>query len=290
MLTINQNLKAAALILTASFMIVAMNMFAKLLTEAGLTPVEALFYRNIGGFFIITALIALTGKTESFKTKRLHGQIIRAFIGNICLGLVIWANALLPLATVSAILLLTPIIATAMAPIFLGEKTSWFRWVCIVLGLVGALVITRPGLTDFSFAYVIALLGAISSAGVLVSLRTLGKSEDFMTTTFYFLGLGSLMTGIVLPFFWSHFPTNFALLAGLIVCGFLNQIFKTKAFTYSELSFLTPLKYFNIVWATLLGWAIWNEIPQIHVYIGCSIIIASNLLITWQENYTKNKN
>lgn len=279
----NQNIKAAALILCASFMIVVMNMFAKLLTETGMSPVEALFYRNFGGFLIITVLILYSGKYKSFKTERPKAQAIRALVGNICLGLVIWANALLPLATVSAILLSTPVIATALSPFFLSEKISWFRWSCVIGGLVGAMIITQPGLEGYTPAYIVALLGAVSSAGVLICLRDLGKSEGFMTTTFYFLGLGTVMTGIILPFFWTGLPSAYWLMAGLIISGFLNQHLKTKAFTHGELSFLSPLQYFNIVWATLLGWAVWKEIPEIHVYIGCGIIIFSNLLITWRE-------
>jgi len=105
----------------------------------------------------------------------------------------------------------------------------------------------------FTPAYIVALLGAVSSAGVLICLRDLGKSEDFMTTTFYFLGLGTVMTGVVLPFFWTGLPSAYGLMAGLIMSGFLNQSLKTKAFTHGELSVLSLLKYFNIVWVTLLG-------------------------------------
>ncbi|MCB1720135.1 MAG: DMT family transporter, partial [Alphaproteobacteria bacterium] len=78
-------------------------------------------------------------------------------------------------------------------------------------------------------------------------------------------------------------PSAYALLAGIIISGFLSQFFKNNAYKHGEISFLSPLIYFNIVWATLLGWAVWKEIPEIHVYIGCAIIICSNLLITWKE-------
>ncbi|MBI1300054.1 MAG: EamA family transporter [Alphaproteobacteria bacterium] len=275
--------KAAALILTASLMIVLMNMFAKLLTENGMNPIEALFYRNLGGFCLITAFIIFSKKLENFKTKRPKAQLIRAVIGNICLGLVIWANSLLPLATVSAILLSTPIIATALSPLFLNENISWFRWSCVTIGFIGALIITQPAISELSFPYIVAALGAISSAFVLICLRELGKNEDPITTTFYFLGFGSVMTSILLPFIWTGLPNLDLILIGLIVSGFLNQHFKTTAFKYGEISFLSPLKYFNVVWATILGWAVWHEIPPIHVYVGCAIIILSNILITWRE-------
>ncbi|MCB9982914.1 MAG: EamA family transporter [Rhodospirillales bacterium] len=105
-------------------MIVLVNMFAKLLTENGLTPLEVLFYRNIGGFALVTLTILSTKQFQRFKTKRPKAQFIRALTGNLCLWLIIWANALLPLATVSAILLSAPIIATVLSPLFFERKNK----------------------------------------------------------------------------------------------------------------------------------------------------------------------
>jgi len=278
-----QYLKAAGFLLGSSFMIVLVNMFAKLLTENGLTPLEVLFYRNLGGFALVTLTILSTKQFQRFKTKRPKAQFIRALTGNICLWLIIWANALLPLATVSAILLSAPIIATVLSPLFLNEKTSKFRWLCVIAGLVGALVITQPGMENFTPSTIVALMGALASAIVILYLRSLGQNEDPLTTTFYLFGWGSLFAGLCLPFFWTGLPSAYALLAGIIISGFLSQFFKNNAYKHGEISFLSPLIYFNIVWATLLGWAVWKEIPEIHVYIGCAIIICSNLLITWKE-------
>ncbi|MBX2833851.1 MAG: DMT family transporter [Micavibrio sp.] len=285
----NRPYLAAGFMLTAAFMIVLQNTFAKLMGEAGLNPIEMAFYRNAGGLILIALLITCIKKKAYFKTERPLAQLNRAVIGNICLSLIFWANTLLPLATVTAILLSAPIIATALSPLFLKERISWVRWGCITLGFLGAIIITNPESGTLDWRYAVAITASFASALTLITLRQLGKTENALTTNFYFFGLGSLITAPIFLFVSSGFSQVPLLVIAIIIAGVLNQTLKTKAFRHGDVSFLSPLNYLNIVWATVLGWAIWDKIPDIHVYIGCGVIIISNVLITLREHQLKKR-
>lgn len=270
----------------AVLLIVVMNMFGKILSETH-SPIDIVFWRNAIAFVIVIAIIAMKKDTSLFKTQRFSGHLIRGVGGTIGLACVFWAYSLLPMADVVAIMFTAGLMTTALSAMFLGEKVGPYRWAAVVVGCIGAFITTAPSGEDWNILGVCVSLAAAFIGGALVStmLRSLGKTEPALTTVFYFLLIGMAITA---PFvvFYGTLPT-YATALPLIGCGVaggFSLILKTQAFRYAEASLLSPVHYTAIIWATFLGWFVFNDFPTANVLIGAAIIIAANVVIIVREH------
>ena len=285
----NPTIGIALMMLSTGF-VVGTGIISRLLVEEGLHPFETVFYRNVIGFIIVLLYIISTKKYELCKSKRPKSQIARAIIGNIAVACSFFAYSKLPVATTSSILLTSPLFVTALSVPLLKEKVGWIRAICVCCGLGGALIITQPGTESFSSAHIVAILGAVAAGSVTLLLRDLSKDDTATTTILWMYGIGILFIGMIMPFVWTGMPHANILFFSVAIISLISQIFKTAAPKFAEASVVSPFKYFNIVWAALFGWVIWAEIPETHVYIGCAIIIASNIVIIWRERKRKRSN
>ena len=276
--------KAAGLYITACLFVVAMTAFGKALSETGLHPIEIAFYRNLGGFIIVTGLILAFRRFDLLKTTRLKAQINRAFIGNIGIIMLFWATSLMPLTNVTAILYTSPIFLTLFSMIVLKEGVGATRIIAVLMGFIGTLFLMHPSGEGYSTLGVgLAVMNAMTIAAVGISLRSLGSSENAITTSFYFFLFGIFFPGVLLPFVWTGLPDISLILIGIIITGLINQPLKTHAFRLAPASVISPIQYFNVVWATIIGYFVWNDVPSMNIIIGCVIVIASNLFLLWRE-------
>lgn len=281
-------------ILLADISIVLMGAFAKDLAPH-YSPLEITFLRNITALIAVTAWIMLSKQFHLFKTTRLKGQIWRAVIGTMDVVLVFWAYALIPLAMVTTILFIVPILTLALSIIFLKEKAGIYRWGAVVAGFVAMIVLSWPAISNSAHDNIsllgvgVAIIASIGAAFVQIMLRSLGKAgEPAMTTIFYFLLIGSLILAVPVLTQGIHLYTALAAsIAGLCVTGLGNQVFKTIAYQKGEASLLAPFRYLSLIWAALLGYVVWKEIPTVETLIAAVIIIAANLLIVLRERHAK---
>ena len=278
------------LIIIASALIIAMNAFAKSISNI-YDPIETVFIRNFLALIIISAFLILTKKTHAFKTKRLKGQIGRAVAGTIGLALVFWGFSLMPMANMQALMLTGGIMTTALAPFILKESVGLYRWGAVLIGFIGALFVIQPiGGAFLGWTSLIGIMAAFWG-GTLIGffLRSLGKTESAWTTVFYCLLIGSIIT---LPYcIWSglsyHDDTILPIM-GVAIAGGLSLLLKTQAYRYAEASLLSPITYFSLIWAILFGWIGFDDTPNKWVLVGGFLIISSNLFILYREN-EKNK-
>ncbi len=280
-----QPLFGIILYVIAVFLIVVMNAFAKKATEYH-APIEAVFYRGIIAMILLLCYAAFKGRLATLhKTARFKSHIGRSIAGNIGVVMVFWSYSLMPMADVTAILFASPLIVTVLSTFLLKENVGPYRWLAVFTGFIGVVLIAQPSGQDYaSYGPFVVLVAVFSTALVQVFLRELGKTEDALTTVFYFLAFGIFFSGIYMIFkgSWPH-PAALIPLIGAGLASGIQLIIKTQAFRIAEASLLSPFTYTSIIWATLFGWLFWDDIPTSMVITGTFIVVGSNLFILWRE-------
>lgn len=290
MLAKQNTLKGISLYALAALFVVCMGAFGKAMGDAGHHPLEVVFYRALGGLIIMSIYICAFKKFDDLKTTKHKAHLSRSLVGSLAILLFFWAVSLLPLSTVTAILYLSPVLVTVMSALILKEQVGKFRWLAVAIGFLGTLFLIQPTGEAYSLLGItVALLNTVATAGVSILLRDLGSSEKTTTTIFYLFLYGTIATGLFMPFIWTGLPEIWWLVLGLVVTGFINQPLKTQAFRIADASAISPVQYFNIIWATLIGYMVWHNVPTPNIVIGCLIVITSNAIIIWREKILKTR-
>ena len=227
----------------------------------------------------------------SLRSKAIFIRVLCEIVGRMFYSISI---VLIPLSSLSAILQATPLIVVMGAAIFFGEKVGWRRWSAIVIGLIGVLMIIRPGLDGFQAASLFAVLGTLGFAGRDLATRAAPKGLSNLQLGIY--GFFILMPiGLILLFFNDNvadlvMPNTTAALQiiGTIVFGTTAYYALTVAMRVGEISVVTPFRYFRLVFALLLGITIFGERPDALTMIG-SLIVISGGLYTLIRNKTASK-
>ncbi|MEM6780641.1 MAG: DMT family transporter [Pseudomonadota bacterium] len=275
--------------LTAFFLFAVMNAFAKLLSE-DFHVVEIAFWRNLLCIFPIVIYFYLTNQTDLMKPKKPRAVYARGALGALSLVVTFQAFILMPMADATAFVFTAALIAPVMAIFFLSEKVGPYRWAAIAIGFCGVLIMAQPtGDTNY-LGIAFALSAAFIHAVMQVLLRHIGKADHPMTTVFYFVTIGCLLTAPFIPFV-GHMPSaeDFLLLIPLAASGGIAQIMISNAFKYAEASVVSVFNYSGIVWATALGWFIFGDWPALQIWIGAAIVISCNLFIFWRERQIQKK-
>lgn len=238
--------------------------------------------RYIGHVLLMLAFVAPTQGRDMVRTQR-TGLV---WLRGMCLVgtslLVGWSLQRMPLAETSAITFLSPIIVVIAAGPLLGEHIGWRGWVAALLGFLGVLLIVRPsgGLEPTG---IVCALGAVVLNTVYQLLsRLLTVSERTIAMLFYTALAGAITFGAMLPWFWADrvpTPLQALLLASMGVYGGLGHYLFTAAFRDAPASLLAPMSYLQLVWAVLLGWLVFNQIPDAIGLLGIGIIGASGVIV-----------
>ncbi len=187
-----------------------------------------------------------------------------------------------PLSTGTTIMFLNPILVTILSIPFLGEKVDLRRWIGVVFGFLGAVVVVRPweeGLGVFGHGVLFLLGAAFLNANYQVLTRKV-RGDDPLTSLLYTAVAGAVVTSLIVPWFWT-WPSAFDWLLLMLtgVCGGLGHLFLIRAFRAAPASVVAPFSYSSLVWAVLFGLVIWNDWPDLWTWAGAAIIIGSGLYI-----------
>jgi len=191
----------------------------------------------------------------------------------------------LSITEATSLFFLAPLFVSIISYPLLKEKVGLYKGSFIIVGLIGALIILQPEYISSVTGAVMAILAAIFSGLGMICLRWIGKTEDAITTIFYYALIGALLTLPALPFFWIM-PNNEELLI-LISIGILSSIlqyFFTKSFIHLPANVAGAMIYMQIIWAIIIDLVIWGVLPSWIIIIGASIIICSNLFILKKES------
>jgi drug/metabolite transporter (DMT)-like permease len=271
--------------IASMFLLAVMNVFAKLLSETH-HVVEIAFYRNLIALLPFAVLILVLGRRDILKiNSQPRALVARSVVGTISLIATFGAFAMLPMADAQAFLFTASLFVPLLGYFLLKEKVGPYRWSAVIVGFLGVLVMVRPTGDLNLLGAGLALFAALMHATLGTLLRLLGRTEEPLTVTFYFLLMGMLLTLPAMPFL-AKMPTAYEvmLMFGAGLSGSAAQMLLSVSFRYAPAALVTIFNYSGIIWATAFGWLIWGDWPAVAVWTGAGIIIASSLFIVWREH------
>ena len=233
----------------------------------------------------MAAFILPTAGLVVFRTRRIGAHLIRAGSQGASQTMLAIAFTMMPLAGVTAIMFSSPIFTTLASIYFLHERVGAARWAALLIGFLGVLVIAAPGADSFQVGALFALGNAILFGTVVVGVRGMTATESTGTLIMYQLSLLTIVYAVTLPFAFIM-PTGTDALI-MIVSGVGNgaaQYFWTRAIHLSPASAVVPFQYIQLVWAMLIGFAVWGDLPTAALLVGSAIVICSGLFLFWRES------
>ena len=251
---------------------------------------EVLFFRGFFGLLPTYFLIPKNKLKTFYTTERSKEHLFRCLMGLMALIAIVVALRELPLAVVVSLSYAAPLFITVLSIFLLSEKVGIFRWLAVIIGFVGVIIIAEPGFKGMNYLYFLPLIFCIGMAFVTITIRKLSTTEPiwlisiFFTITISIAGLATIPMGWKMPNF-----QDFILLALIGVTGGSANLFLTQSYKLSEVSLVAPLKYLALVFAIFFGYFIWNEIPTIKTLIGASLVVLASLIIFRREIYHKHK-
>ena len=251
---------------------------------------EVLFFRGFFGLLPTYFLIPKNKLKTFYTTERSKEHLFRCLMGLMALIAIVVALRELPLAVVVSLSYAAPLFITVLSIFLLSEKVGIFRWLAVLIGFIGVIIIAEPGFKGMNYLYFLPLIFCIGMAFVTITIRKLSTTEPiwlisiFFTITISIAGLATIPMGWIMPNF-----QDFILLALIGVTGGSANLFLTQSYKLSEVSLVAPLKYLALVFAIIFGYLIWNEIPTIKTLIGASLVVLASLIIFRREIYHKQK-
>jgi drug/metabolite transporter (DMT)-like permease len=245
---------------------------------------EIIFLRGAFAFVPIALFIWRSGGMAVMRIRSLRAQGIRAGAAACSAFLFVAALGLMPLADAVAISFAGPLFITALAPSFLGEKVGWRRWSAVVVGFAGILVMTRPGGDTLHWVALVPLGAAFAGSFRDLITRRITTTEStpaIMWFTTLAVTLGGLVTA---PFGWRMpAPADLGLCA---ISGCLlgaAHYLLIEAFRFAEAALVAPFRYITIIWAAVLGFLVWGDLPDHWMIIGSALVVGSCLYILHRE-------
>lgn len=250
-------------------------------------PFQLIFFTTLLSFPLIT--IMLMRDTTPGHLRPVHPWWIgvRTAAGVIGGMSAFYAFSVLPLAQTYAILFASPLLITVLSIPILGERVRIRRWLAVIVGLCGVMIVLRPGGDDASLGlgHLAALTAAIFSSLASIIVRKVGADERSVVLLLYPLLGNFIVMACIMPFYYIPMPVEHIGMAGIIsLFGFVAGLFLIAAYKNSEAAIVAPMQYSQIIWATIFGYFLFGESIDRQTLVGASIIIASGLYIVLRES------
>lgn len=258
----------------------------KACAERGAPILQIVFFRSL---FAFVPVLLYVGKTTGFgilKTNRLGGHATRAGIGLASMICGFTAVSMLPLTESTALSFASPLFMTALSALILKEVVGVHRWGAVLIGFIGVLIMVRPDPGHMAnLGTVFALLGALGAAGAMIAIREIGRTEPGPTIVFYFHLAGALIGLASLPFGGWIVPdlTTLAMLVATGLVGGVGQLFLTEALRSAPVAVVAPFDYTQLIWASIIGYLVWDELPRAATIAGALVVAASGVYILYRE-------
>ena len=245
---------------------------------------QVIFFRGFFGLVLYYFVIPKERLKDFYYTKRPMLHFSRCFFGLMALLSIFTALRNLPLATVVSISFAAPIFTTIFSIFFLSEKVGYFRWLAVLVGFVGIIIISEPGLSSLNVYYVFPVIFVLGMSYVAISIRQLSSTEPVWLISLYFSAAITLAGLFTIPYGWLM-PNlkDLILLSFIGIFGGVANLWLSQSYKFSEVSLVTPLKYLALVFAIIFGYLIWDEIPTIKTLVGATLVIVSSIIILRRE-------
>jgi drug/metabolite transporter (DMT)-like permease len=281
--------KGIALVLASTIFLGTSDVTAKYLS-ATLPSIEIAWIRFLVFAVIMTPAMMPASPLYALQTNRLGLHLMRgaALLGSSLFF--ISGLRFLPIAEASATGFVAPLFVTALSIIFLGEKVGLRRWIATGVGLVGVLIILRPGTGAFHPAAFFPLVSALAWACTLIMTRMMSGTERAITTMTYSSIAGLFILSALVPFVWVT-PTWHDIAFGILigVASTAGQWIVVLAFRYADASVLAPFSYTQLLWVSVLGFFIFGEVPDAYTITGAAFIVASGLYTAHRERVRRSQ-
>jgi drug/metabolite transporter (DMT)-like permease len=244
-----------------------------------------LFLRSFGSLVVQLGVLTARGGIPSLRTERPLLNLVRVTTNLSAMILYNLSLKYLMLAETVTLFFAAPLFLTALSWPLLGERIGWRRWSAVVVGFAGVMVVMQPGTEAMHPAALLPVGAALLYTFFNITTRILSRTEASHTLIVYSNIAYCVGTGIVLPFVWiAPAGADVALLLVLGAAAVAAQYFHVTALRFTQISVLAPFEYTALFWAALLGFAVWSEVPEPHVWIGIAIIVGSGLYIIYRES------
>ena len=249
---------------------------------------QVLFFRGFFGLVFYFFVIPRERTKNFYYTKRAGLHFLRCLFGLIALIAIFIALRNLPLATVVSISFAAPIFTTIFSIFFLSEKVGLFRWLAVLIGFFGIVIIAEPGFSDLNIYYVFPIIFCLGLSYVAIAIRQLSTTEPVWLISLNFSAAVTLVSFFTIPSGWIM-PSfkDLVLLSMVGIFGGVANLWLSQSYKFSEVSLVTPLKYLALVFGIIFGYFIWHEVPTIKTLLGASLVIVSSLIIFRREIYYK---
>lgn len=248
-------------------------------------PFQILFFSILLSFPLATLLLMTDREPDTLRPANPGWVALRTGAGVITGACAFYAFSVLPLAQVYAFIFAAPLLITVLSIPVLGEKVGLHRWGAVVLGLVGVLVVLRPGAAELTLGHGAGLAAAVGSATVSVVTRKVGQQERSAVLMLYPMMANILIMGSILPFVYKPMPVEHLALLGVIaVLGFTAGLSIIAAYRRADAAIVAPMQYSQIIWGAGLGLMFFAETPDRATGIGAAIIIGAGLYVVVRES------
>jgi drug/metabolite transporter (DMT)-like permease len=281
--------RGIALVLASTVFLGASDVTAKYLS-ATLPSIEIAWIR-----FLVFALIMVPAMLPgsplfALRTGRPGLQVMRGVALLLSSLFFISGLRFLPIAEASATGFVAPLFVTALSIVFLGESVGVRRWLATAVGLIGVLIILRPGSSAFHPAAFFPIVSALAWACTLIMTRIMSGREHAITIMTYSSIVGVCVLSALVPFVWVAPSWHDILFGALIgVASTAGQWIVVLAFRYADASVLAPFSYTQLVWVSLLGFVVFGEVPDVWTVTGAAFIVASGLYTAHRERIRRSQ-
>jgi drug/metabolite transporter (DMT)-like permease len=246
---------------------------------------EVLFTRTAVALVTCALFILPQTGLAVFRTDRLRHHAMRAASQSCSQIFLLIAFSLMPLAGAIAINFSAPLFATLASALLLKEAVGFARWTALLVGFCGVLIVTSPGADSFQIGALFALANAVLYGSVTVAVRSMTTTESTETLTLYQVTLLTGLFALLLPLgFTTPTPLDLAWIALNGVTTAVGQYWWTRALHLAPASAVAPFYYSSLIWASILGFAIWGEVPTLSLVVGSIVVVASGLFLLWRES------
>ena len=263
-----------------------MHGLVRFVSEA-LPPFQIAFFRNVFGLAFLLPLL-MRSRFTVLKTKRIGLHALRGIINIGAMLLFFTALSMSPIAKVTALSFTAPLFLAILSVLFLGERFRMYRWIALLLGFVGMLIILRPGLVAIDTGALLVTSAAALWSVALVLIKILSRTESSLTIVAYmgiFLGIFS-----VFPALWVWQPFGLETLGWMVLIGLFGSVAQmsiSQALKETDPTALMPFDFLKLIWTAMIGAWFFAEIPDIYTWIGAAVIFSSGLFIAFRERRWK---
>lgn len=252
--------------------------------------VTMLRYWAFAVFVVILAARSQGGIRQAVSTRRFFLQASRGVLLAVQIVLSIISFSIVGLAHTHSIFASAPLIVAALSVPILGEHVGWRRWLAILVGFVGVLIILKPDDSGFDVTLIVTFTAALMLALYSVLTRLASRSDPAITSFFYTGVPGALVLTLVGPFYWVNMiPADWGWMLALCITGMSGHYLLIRAFELADAASVQPFSYYQLVLVSIVGVTLYGEVLSVHMIVGAAIVIAAGLFTIWREQMAARK-